>query len=247
MAIVLVEHSPSAGAGRLGTALRDHGHRLRVIRTHAGAALPADLDDVDGLVSCGGPQAPTGDEPWLAAEVRCLQAAHERALPIVGICLGCQLLARALGGEVGPLAAGIELGWHEVTLTDSGREDVLHAGIAWKSMQPAWHRYGVTRPPPGARVLARSARTPVQAWALGLRTYAFQYHPEIDARTLETWARESPQDLAEAGTTAERLAQETARHGPAFERLTDRLFESIALYLMPADRRIRGVVRDLHH
>ena len=94
---------------------------------------------------------------------------------------------------------------------------------------------------------AGSARCPIQSWASGLRTYGFQYHPEVDIAAIETWATESPQDLDEAGLTRDDLDKQTAKHYPTFARLSDRLFESIALYLTPADRRNRGLVKDLHH
>ena len=100
---------------------------------------------------------------------------------------------------------------------------------------------------PGARVLATSQRCAVQAWALGLRTYGFQYHPEAVPETVETWAAEEPAALDEAGVTLDQLKARTAEVYPAFERLTARLFEWVSLLLMPADRRIRGLVKDLHH
>ena len=247
MAIVVFEHSGSTGIERLGQALRRYGHRLRTVRLHEGEDLPTDLDDVEGVLSCGGPQSPRDETPWLEPEMAYLRSAHERALPVVGICLGSQILARALGGQVEPLESGFELGWHEVDLTDTGREDSLHAGLPWRSWQLHWHREGVTKPPPGARVLASSSRTPVQAWAVGLRSYGFQYHPEITPETVTRWAQESPDAVQGAGTSPEQLREETLAHWPAFHRVSERLFEAIALFLAPADRRVRGVVKDLHH
>lgn len=247
MAIVVFEHSASTGVLRLGAALRDYGHRLRVIALHEGGRPPVDLVDVDGVVTCGGPQSINDNHAWVEPEMDFLRAANDEALPIIGVCLGSQVLAKALGGEVGPVDGGLEIGWHEVSLTDVGREDVIHAGIAWESMQFHWHRDHVTKAPPGARILARSQRSPIQAWALGLRTYGLQYHPEIYPETIETWIAEEPQALQEAGITAAHLREQTTEHSPAFARLSQRLFESIALFLMPADHRIQGLVKDLHH
>ena len=247
MAILIFEHSATTGALRLAATLRDYGHKLRVIGSDDHDELPGDLAEVDGVITTGGPQSVSDDQPWISSEIRFLQAAHEAELPIVGICFGSQLLAKALGGEVGPMKGGIELGWHEVNFTDAGRDDILHAGLGWKSMQFHWHSQQVTKPPPGARVLAESKRCSVQSWALGLRTYGFQYHPEVYPETIDIWAEDEPQALEEAGLLLDKLNEQTREHYPAFERLAARLFESIALLLMPADRRIAGLVKDLHH
>jgi GMP synthase (glutamine-hydrolysing) len=248
MPIFVFEHSDHAGIERLGRTLNDYGHSLRILRLHDGDHVPADLDDCDGIIACGGPQSANDDSvPFLADEVARLRQAHEGGLPIVGICLGSQVLARALGGNVESMPGGIELGFTEVKLTPAGREDVLHAGLAWSSMMMQHHRDHVAQLPPGARLLASNAKCKSQAWALGLRSYGFQYHPEVSIDNIEAWIRDEPETLREAGLTAEQMLDQVARHYAAFERLTNRLFESIALFLMPVDRRYKGLVRDLHH
>lgn len=248
MAILVFEHCDLSGVRRLGATLRDYGHRLDIRRMHRGDTLPHDLDDVQGVIACGGPHSANDTEPaWLVGEMDLLREAHAAGLPVVGICLGCQLLARALGGEVGPLDGGIEFGWHDVRLTDVGKDDPLHAGIPWTSPQFQYHRDAVTTPPPGARVLSRSARCGVQAWAHGLNAYGFQYHPEYDDETIATIMRTEPEVVAEAGLEIARLGADTERLYPTFARLGDRLFEAIALLLMPVDRRYKGLVKDLHH
>ena len=247
MSIVILEHSPSTGAMRLAAALRDYGHRLRVIELHAGAAVPSDLDDTDGIVATGGKYSANNNEPWLEPEMKLLAEADAAQLPVIGICLGSQVLARALGGEVSTMDGGIELSWHEVALTPVGAEDPLFAGIAWTSMQFHWHQDEVSKMPDGARVLATSQRCKAQAWTHGLRTYGFQYHPEVYADTAEAWAGQDPDDLQKAGITLDELKKQTAEHYPSFERLSNRLFESIAMLLVPSDRRYKGLVKDLHH
>ncbi len=248
MAILVFEHSGRTGVQRLGRTLRDHGHRLRIVRIHEGEPIPVDLDDVDGIVSCGGPQSSNDDAlPWLEPQMALMREAHALQLPIVGLCLGSQILARALGGSVGRLEPGPEISWHEVRLTPVGREDPLHAGIAWSSVQPHWHNEEVKELPPGARLLASSDRCKVQAWALNLRTYGFQYHPEIEADTMENFIEDEPDALVRAGISREELRRQTQEHYPAFARLSSRLFEQITLLLMPVDRRFAGLVKDLHH
>lgn len=248
MSIFVFEHSSTAGVERLGRALNDLGCKLDIFQLHDGDSVPGDLDDCDGIISMGGPQSAADDAaPFMAEEMNRMREAHAAGLPIVGVCLGCQMLARALGGKVEKNPAGIELGFTEVKLTPVGREDVLHAGLAWSSMMMQHHRDHVSQLPPGARLLASSAKCKVQTWALGLRAYGFQYHPEVSTDVIEAWIREEPEALTEGGLSAEQLREQVSKHYPTFERLTDRLFDQIALFLMPVDRRYKGLVKDLHH
>jgi GMP synthase-like glutamine amidotransferase len=248
MSILILRHSESADAGRLAAMLRDGGHRLRVLDLHQGDGLPPDLDDVDGIISCGGdPSAGDDSLPWLAREMHLLREAHRAEIPIVGLCLGCQILARALGGEIGRLESGIELGWFPVQLTHAGMNDPVHAGVGWTTMMFHWHREQVIKLPQGANALAKSARTPVQAWSLGLRTYAFQYHPEVEPAAIARWIEESPVDLDEARLTADQLLAQTRLNYPAFHRVTTRIFEQFALLVAPVDRRFAGLAKNLHH
>lgn len=248
MAILIFEHSNSSGAERLGTTLRDYGQRLHFVKLHEGDDVPVDLDNVDGIISCGGPQAAYEDsQPWLAPQMELMRQANEIGMPIVGLCLGSQILARALGGKVQAMPSGIEFGWHEVKLTPVGREDSIHTGLPWSAMMFEHHRDYVSELPPGARLLASSSKCKTQAWALGLRTYGFQHHPELTIDTIELWMREEPEALREAGITETQVREQNRKHFPAFERLTQRLFESMALFLMPVDRRYEGIVKELHH
>ncbi len=248
MSILILQHSDSANAGRLAAMLRDFGHRLRIINAHRGEALPPDLDDVDGIVTCGGePSANDDSLPWLAREMELLREAHRREIPIVGLCLGCQILARALGGEIGKLEAGIELGWHPVQLTHAGTNDPVHAGVGWTNTMFHWHREQVIKLPPGATALTKSARTPVQAWSLGLWTYAFQYHSEVTPQDIARWIEEEPDALIEAGVSADDLLDKTRATYADFHRVTSRIFEQIALLVIPVDRRFAGLAKDIHH
>lgn len=248
MALLVFEHSSRSGILRFGKTLRDYSHLLRILKLHEGDPLPPDLDDVDGIVSCGGPQSATdGSLDWLEGEMDLIRQAHERSLPVVGLCLGCQIVASALGGTVERMADGPEIGWHPVTLSPVGREDPVHVGLPWRMTAAHWHGDQVTELPPDARLLASSERCKVQAWALGLRTYGIQYHPEIEQDTFDHFAADSPGAVEKAGMKMEDLRRETEEHFPEFERLTSRLFESLALFVMPVDRRYKGLIKDLHH
>jgi len=248
MAILVLEHSSRSGILRFGKTLRDYSHRLRVLKLHKGDSLPPDLDDVDGIVSCGGPQSATDDSlPWLAGEMELIRRAHAMDMPVVGLCLGCQIVARALGGTVERMSEEPEVGWHEVGLTPVGREDPVHSGLPWRMMAAHWHGDHVSELPADARLLASSERCKVQAWALGLRTYGIQYHPELEHHSFDDFAADAPEVLEHIGMPVEELRRQTRHHYDEFERLTTRLFQSLALFVMPVDRRYKGLVKDLHH
>lgn len=248
MAILVFEHSSRSGILRLGKTLRDHSHRLRIVKLHEGDPVPPDLDDVDGIVSCGGPQSATDDSlGWLEGEMDLIRHANERDLPIVGLCLGCQIVARALGGRVERMMEDPEIGWHEIKLTPVGREDPAHAGLPWRMVAAHWHGDHVAELPPEAHLLASSERCEVQAWSLGLRTYCFQYHPELEQHSYDDFAGDAPDVLDRLELPLSELRRQTDKQYPEFERLTNRLFESLAILVMPVDRRYRGLIKDLHH
>lgn len=246
MSIVILEHSPNFGAGILARGLRTLGSRLRIIRVDRGEALPPDLDGITGLVSCGGPQSAYGNEPWLAAEMSLIRDAHGAGVPVVGLCLGAQLLAQALGGEV-KKSATPELGWFNVSLSPVGREDPVLAGIPWTSTQFCWHFDEIVTAPPEARILASSERCRVQAFAVGLFSYGFQYHFEWDRAIILKEVDEYGDEVRSAGASPEAIRSGVDQHAAVAERLAERLTERIALCLMPVDRVNRGIVRDLHH
>lgn len=249
MATLILEHSDITGIDRFAPVLRDQGHKLDIRRLHAGDPLPATLDAHDAVVICPGEADPDGEgaPDWIEAELDLIRAAHESDRAVVGICLGSQLVARALGGTVGKLEGGAEFGWGEVELTPDGRDDAVYAGAPWTGVQLHAHRWHVTEAPPETTVLAKTDRTPMQAWRVGMRTYGFQYHPEAHEGRVGQWADHDPGLLSEAGITREALVAGTGEHWAQAARLGDRVFERLALLVMPIDRRFAGIAKDLHH
>lgn len=232
MPIVVFQHSDLCRPGRLGKILRDHAFRLDIRRPDKGDPFPPDLDDVEGVVSLGGPQHVGGREPWLAREIDFLKAAHDASLPVVGVCLGHQLIAKALGGEVGPMDKP-EVGMVEVDLTPAGQTDPILAGVAWRSWQFALHNDEVKAPPPGATLLASSASCKVQAFKAGMRTYAFQFHLECDRPLMDDLLQGSKEECARAGLRREQVLRDAELKYEMFARLADRVCENIALLLIP--------------
>lgn len=232
MAIIVFQHSDANRPGRLGLTLRDHAFKLDVRRLDQGDEVPADYDDVDGVISLGGPQNVGDHYNWIPKELAYLRGAHERSLPVVGICLGHQLIAKALGGEVAPMDRP-EVGMQGVQLLPAGQTDTVLAGIAWDSPQLLIHEHQVKTLPDGAVALASSKACGVQVFRAGMRTYGFQYHFEADRDMTRAIAHESRETLHKDGLTGPELEEQMDRHYPSFARLADRLCVNIATYLIP--------------
>ncbi|MDP7008399.1 MAG: type 1 glutamine amidotransferase [Phycisphaerales bacterium] len=236
MALLIIEHSERTGSDRLGMKLRDDGHKLKIVRVHLGEQLPTSLHGIDGIVTCGGPQPPDCEEPWVEPELALLKAADEAELPILGICLGCQLLARALGGTLSHLDEP-ELGWFDITYTPLGREHPLFAGQPWTGPQFHWHHWQVETLPENAKLIASSDRCKNQAWMRGVNTFAIQFHPECERSTITDWIADDSRTLHEYSIDAQTIEQESDAQFEDYIRLTDRFFEAVSQLLMPMGAR----------
>ena len=236
MALIVFQHEPHEPPAVLGKVLQAHGCKLRTIKLFAGEVVPPDLDDVDGLLILGG--AANVDEAdqyaWLKPELAYIKQAHGAGLPIVGICLGAQLIAAALGGKVAPRPKP-EVGRKNVKLAFPGTTDPVLAGIPWDSTQFHLHGQEVTSLPPEGVPLAGSTMARLQAYRVGLTTYAFQYHFEWDASHIATMARDGL--VAKAGEKPDTIIDLCKSYLPAYRRLGDRLCENIATLLFAIDRR----------
>lgn len=233
MSIIVFQHSESERPGRLGTTLRDQAFDLDIRRPDRGEAIPTDFDNIDGVIALGGPQyISSAREPWIAKEIAFLKEAHERQLPVVGICLGHQMIAAALGAAVAPMDKP-EVGFIDVDLSAAGQTDTILAGIAWRSPQFQLHGEEVKEVPAGAALLASSKQCKVQAFRAGLRTYAFQYHPEFDRAMVKVGLHEHREMVSRAGMNATQIERQADRHYEMFARMGDRLALNIVTYLIP--------------
>lgn len=247
MSILILQHSPFSGPGRLGATLRDHSFRLDIRRLdiHGAAALPPDLDDVQGLISLGGPQNVGEDHDWMPGEIELLREAHARQLPVIGICLGAQLIAATLGGKVGPMLdeAGdprSEWGFRRVSLNPIGQVETLLAGIPWTSRPFSAHGQEVKELPPESTLLASSELCKVQIFRAGLRTYGFQYHMECDRPMVDAMVTKTTKSVVHARMSPEEILREADQHYADFARVSDRLCVNIATFLFPLHHRLAG-------
>ena len=158
-----------------------------------------DLDGIDAIVSLGGTAHPDQDhaEPWLAAELDLLEEALDLGIPILGVCLGGQLLARAAGGQIGKVETPEVARFADVGVLPEAADDLLLAGMPRPFFGFEWHWYGV-RAPPGATLLAQNESTH-QAFRVQNRAWGLQFHIEVTAETLMEWADAAPDTIEEFG------------------------------------------------
>ncbi len=158
-----------------------------------------DLDGIDAIVSLGGTAHPDQDhaEPWLAAELDLLEEALDLGIPILGVCLGGQLLARAAGGQIGKVETPEVARFADVGVLPDAADDLLLAGLPRPFFGFEWHWYGF-RAPPGATLLAQNESTH-QAFRVQNRAWGLQFHIEVTAETLREWADAAPDTIEEFG------------------------------------------------
>lgn len=190
MHILVLQHASAEHPGVFRRFLSEDGHSWDVAELDAGDPLPG-LDGYDALWVLGGPMDvwEEDDHPWLGPEKAFIREAVEgRGLPFLGLCLGHQLLAEALGGEVSR-AATPEIGVRQVRLTEAGAGGVFFDGVPEVFDCLQWHGAEVVRMPVGAQCLATAPDCAVQAMKWGTRAHSVQFHVEVEPDTVETWAR----------------------------------------------------------
>jgi GMP synthase (glutamine-hydrolysing) len=192
MRVLAITHGPSVGPGVFEDAVRTAGHELAEHR------LPRDGvpdDGADVVVVLGGSMHPDEDEThgWLKPELRYLERQLERGTPLLGVCLGSQLIARAAGARVFR-ASEPEVGWLPVEVTAAAASDPVASALPSRFDAFQWHLYTHDLPD-GAVELARS-RVCTQAFRLG-SAWGVQFHPEVRAQQVDAWLAEDPEDVGD--------------------------------------------------
>ncbi len=200
MKILVVQHDDDGPAGLFGERIDALGGERVTVSPHRGEALPESPEGFAGAVFLGGPMSVAGDvgDSHFPRVFRLARAFHDAQKPLLGICLGAQILARALGKEV-YRGEETELGFCAVELTQEGRTDVLFAGLGPVLRPMQWHEDTFDLPD-GAVLLATGAACRNQAYRASATTYGVQFHPEVDRAIVEAWAA-MPEAQTAAGST----------------------------------------------
>jgi len=214
--VLVVQHERGTGAGWVGQWLTEAGLALEVSHPYAGDDLKP-VTKYDGAVVLGGAMAPTDDErcPWLPA-VRALMAeAVASSVPLLGICLGAQLLALACGGSVRRGVRGPELGVLDLDVHPAAARDPLFARLACPAPVVQWHWEEISALPTGATLLAGSRSYANQVFRVGDRAWGVQGHPEVTTEIATEWAREDSPLLVASGRVPDEVVAEVNAHQAA--------------------------------
>jgi GMP synthase (glutamine-hydrolysing) len=226
--LLVLQHVSHEILGTLNPLLKRAGFRIRYVNFGRHPDAEPSLDGYHGMIVLGGPMSVNEPRkhPHLRTELKLIEDAMRREIPVLGICLGAQLIAKALGAEVYP-SGDKEIGWYDVSPTSQAGEDPLLADFREREKLFQWH--GDTFDVPHTAVhLASSELCSNQAFRYTTNVYAFQFHLEVDEPMIHRWLRAPENRIEIAGLRGkidpERIHIETREHLDRLHELSDRVF-----------------------
>ena len=239
--ILVFQHVAAQPLGTLDPLIRRRGHRIRFVNfEREPEALPS-VERYRGLVVLGGPMnvEERDARPHLLTELRAIERMLELGRPVLGICLGAQLLAHVLGAPVKRIARP-EIGWYPLHATDAGKEDPVFAPLGTASPVFQWHGRHFEVPSTAVH-LARTESCEQQAFRYGDNAYGFQFHLEMDQPLIERWLATPAYraELAAAGLPHDDVAirAATQEHIAPMQRQADAVFNRFLDLVGRPDRR----------
>lgn len=216
--VLVLQHVEPENLGIIETALATHGHKPRYIRGDLGQPIPETFTSA-GLVVMGGPMGVYEEDqyPYLKAEKALIHQALESKKPVLGVCLGSQLLASVLGAKVYP-GKQKEIGWHKIKLSADAADDKLWCGVPKEFMGYHWHG-DIFDLPPGAEVLASSDLTQIQAYSVGEKAYGFLFHMEVTPTIIENMVRSFDGELKQVGLDGRQILALAEKYLPGLSKI----------------------------
>jgi GMP synthase-like glutamine amidotransferase len=223
MRILALQHDHDSGLAALEAPLRAAGADIEIWFANETDAPEHPLEAYDGLIVLGGLANPDQDAefPWLTLERSMIEDALRREVPVLGICLGGQLLAQATGGEAFRAPDGPGIGWFAIQATADLAEDELFGGLPESFHAFEWHHYCFT-PPPDATPLYNTPRFN-QAFRYGRNAWGTQFHFEADPPTVNDWIDTARDEAITHGVDIADLRATTSQYGPAQVEVCERI------------------------
>jgi GMP synthase (glutamine-hydrolysing) len=227
--IWVLQHDPAEDLGTIADALQSAALAWQYVRTFDGHPVPKDMKGTGGLVVMGGPMGVYEEDRYsfLRDEIALIESAIREKKPVLGVCLGSQLLAAALGAPV-TRAESKEIGWYEVRLEPAARDDRLFGDLPASFVACHWHGdiFGL---PSGAVSLARSEKTACQAFRYGDNAYGLLFHAEVTRGIIAALVREFGAGLKRIGIDGDRILAETDEYLPRLEKIGETIYSRWAV------------------
>jgi len=223
--IYALQHVAAEPLGIIGDALEAGRIGVEYVHVFAGTPVPGDMTGAAGLVVMGGPMGvyEQAEYPFLSQEIRLIEAALKAEKPVLGVCLGSQLIASALGAEV-KKGDHKEIGWFPVALTEAAYTDRLFSEVERAFTAYHWHG-DVFDLPGGAASLASSAQTQCQAFVYGDCAYGLLFHLEATHKIVEDMVCGFAGELDEEKVDGAEIIAKTRKHLPQLQRLGGPVFQ----------------------